>query len=253
MMLSINTDYKKLVTRIDTHKQYSTYDINEWMISCVTPQEGEKLLDIGCGIGEQLLSFGKICGSDSSIVAIDESEESLQIAKKRCLENNLKKLNTFRGSMDNLSTLLGSLNKFDIVISCFALYYSKNIPKLITNIKKILATKGKFFVCGPVSGNNAELIDFHFQVANSQTKIMSYPMTEKILPEITKNFSNISKLYFSNPIHFPDSYSLVKYWKAYYLYDALIEKEFTSRIEEYFKKHKEFICTKKVLGIVASQ
>jgi len=252
-MLSINTDYKKLETRIDTHKQYSSNDINNWIISCVSPHKEIKLLDIGCGTGEQLVLFGKTCGPDSFMVGIDESEESLQIAKQKCLENNLQKLKTFRGSMDTLDTLLGNLKNFDIVISCFALYYSKNIPKLISIINKILSSKGKFFVCGPVTGNNAELIDFQGQIAKSPIKTMPYPITETILPEILKNFSNVSKFHFSNPIRFPDPLSLIKYWKAYYLYDASIKEEFTLKIMEHFKKQKEFICTKKVLGIVASQ
>jgi len=252
-MLSINTDYKKLETRIDTHKKYSTYEINDWIISCVSPHKGVKLLDIGCGTGKQLVLFGKTCGPDSFMVGIDKSEESLQIAKQKCLENNLQKLKTFRGSMDNLNTLLGNLKNFDIIISCFALYYSKNIPKLISNINKILSSQGKFFVCGPVSGNNDELIDFQGQITKCPIKTMPYPITEIILPEILKNFSSVSKFYFSNPIRFPDSFSLIKYWKAYYLYDASIKEEFTLKIDEHFKKHKEFICTKKVLGIVANQ
>jgi len=251
-MLSINTDSKKLETRIYIHKQFSTHEINDWIISCVSPQKGVKLLDIGCGTGKQLVLFGKTCGPDSFMVGVDESDESLQIAKQKCLENNQQKLKTFRGSMDNLDTVLGNLNNFDIVISCFALYYSKNIPELITKIKKILSPKGKFFVCGPVMGNNAELIDFQNQITKSPIKTLPYPITETILPEIIKIFSNVSKFYFSNPIRFPDSLSLINYWKAYYLYDASIEEEFTLKIVEHFKNQKEFICTKKVLGIIAS-
>lgn len=251
--MSINTDYKKLETRIDTHKQYSTNNINDWILSCVSPHKGVQLLDIGCGTGEQLVLFGKTCGPDSFMIGIDESEESLQIAKQKCLENNIQKLKTFRGSMDNLDILLGKLENFDIVISCFALYYSKNIPKLISTIKKILSPKGKFFVCGPVLGNNAELIDFQNQITKSKIKPIPYPITETILPEILKNFSKVSKFYFTNPIRFPDSPSVIKYWEAYYLYDSSIKEDFTLKIEEHFTKHKEFICTKKVLGIVASQ
>ena len=69
--MSVNTDSKKLETRIETHKQFSTYDINEWILSYVKPQKNEKLLDIGCGTGEQILSFSKFCGSLSKIIAID--------------------------------------------------------------------------------------------------------------------------------------------------------------------------------------
>ncbi|MCH6573872.1 MAG: hypothetical protein IH795_01515 [Bacteroidetes bacterium] len=37
--MSVNTDSKKLEIRIETHKQFSTYDINDWILSCVQPQK----------------------------------------------------------------------------------------------------------------------------------------------------------------------------------------------------------------------
>ena len=54
-------------------------------------------------------------------------------------KNNVKLI---LGNMDNLDSLVNS-EKFDLVSSCFALYYSENIPLLIQKIKKPF--KIKFF------------------------------------------------------------------------------------------------------------
>lgn len=249
--MSINTDSKKLEIRIETHKQFSTYDINDWILSCVQPCNNEKLLDIGCGTGEQILSFTKNCGTLSKILAIDASAESLKIVEKKCLEKNIEKLQTIQDNMDNIPKLLKNTEKFDLIISCFALYYSKNIPEIISCIKNLLSTRGRFFVCGPMEGNNSELIEFHSQILKSPIESTDFPMTKTILPEIKKNFSIIEEFNFSNPLHFPDPNSLIQYWKSYYLYNQYIEKEFNSKIKNYFENHTEFISTKKILGIIA--
>jgi len=249
--LSINTDSKKLETRIETHKQFSTYDINDWMLSCVKPRKNEKLLDIGCGTGEQILSFSKYCGTFSKILAIDASAESLKKVEKKCAEKKIQKLQTIQANMDDIPKLLKNTDKFDLIISCFALYYSKNIPEIITSIKNLLSIDGRFFVCGPMEGNNAELIEFHSQILKSPIEPNNFPMTRTILPEIKKNFSMIEEFNFSNPLHFPDPDSLIHYWKSYYLYNQNIEEEFISRTKNYFKSHTEFISTKKILGIIA--
>jgi len=135
--------------------------------------------------------------------------------------------------MDNLPDLLGNTNKFDLIISCFAIYYSKKIPELIATIKRLLNNEGRFFVCGPIQGNNSELIEFHSQILKSPIEHIKFPMTKTILPEIKKKFS------------------MIDYWKSYYLYDQNLEEEFIFKTKNYFKKHTEFISTKKIIGIIA--
>lgn len=249
--MSINTDSKKLEVRIDTHKQLSTYEINDWILSCVQPHKNEKLLDIGCGTGKQIKSFSNHCGTFPKIIAIDASADSLKTVEKICLDKKIQNLKTVRGNMDELPDLLGLRNKFDLIISCFALYYSQNIPKIITTIKQLLENQGRFFVCGPVPGNNAELIEFHSQISKSQTNSDDFPMISSILPEIKKKFSKIEQYNFSNPLHFPNPNSLIDYWKSYHLYDPSLEDKFIINTKNYFEKHAEFISTKKVLGIIA--
>lgn len=249
--MSIKTDSKKLEVRINAHKQYSKYDINEWIISCVQPRKNEKLLDIGCGTGEQILRLSKFCGSFSEIIALDASDDSLKKVKNLAIENDIQNIIIMKGNMDELQNLLGSKKDFDLVISCFALYYSENIPKIILDVKKILSREDRFFVCGPTSGNNIELIEFQSQIMQSKIKQNKYPMTEYILPEIEKNFSHIKKYYFSNPITFPNYHALVNYWKSYYLYDPKIEEQFITHLKKYFQTNTEFITTKRVLGVIA--
>lgn len=152
--------------------------------------------------------------------------------------------------MDNCDSILDS-KKFNLITSCFALYYSENLPSLIQKIKKLLLPGGRFFVCGPIEGNNSELITFQSEIKNSIKRNSPYLMDETILPEIKTHFKEISLDTFVNPLSFPTSTSLIDYWKSYVLYEPSIEQEFIEKVKLHFSKNKTFVTTKKILGITA--
>ena len=163
-------------------------------------------------------------------------------------KNNVKLI---LGNMDNLDSLVNS-EKFDLVSSCFALYYSKDLPLLIQKIKKVLVPGGRLFVCGPIEGNNTELIKFHSQIPHAKKQNLPFIMSEKILPELKNQFKTISKDIFVNPLSFPSSNSLIDYWKAYALYESHIEEEFIKKVKLHFSKNNVFVTTKKILGVTVS-
>lgn len=247
--MSSFTDSKKLQTRINAHKDYSKYDINDWILKQVDLKNGETLLDIGCGTGEQILKFAKLC-PQSELCGIDVTLESINIINETCENNKISNVTTLIGPMDNFSNLLNKGKKFDIVNSCFSLYYSNNIPKIIDDVRNILNNNGKFFVCGPVFGNNAELIDFQAKI-QPEMKPTHYYMTEDILPEIIKKFRVVKKDFFINPLEFRNPEALIKYWKSYYLFNEKIEKEFINAVKNFFENNDKFITNKKVIGITA--
>jgi len=247
--MSTYTDSKKLTNRINAHKNFAKYDVNKWALEKISLKNGEKFLEIGCGTGEQLIKCAKSC-PDSKIIGIDLTDDSLGIIKQTCLKEGLENVITIKGNMDDLPILLNSENDFDVVISCFALYYSKDIPQMISKIKKILKPNGRLFVCGPVEGNNKELIQFQKDISESSIKKIRYVMSEDILPEILKNFSQVHDDYFVNPVEFPNVESVMSYWKSYYLYEPTIEKEFSNLLKEYFSKNSIFLTTKKILGVL---
>jgi len=216
----------------------------------VSLKNGEKLLDIGCGTGEQLLRFAKNC-PDSKLIGIDASKESLNVIKARCQTEGISNVDVIEGNMDDVSELLNLNSKFDVITSSFVLYHSKNIKKITSQIKELLVENGRVFVCGPVPGNNEELINLQATISPSVFTKTKYVMIDEILPEISNRFQKVVNEYFLNPVHFPDAASLVQYWKSYYLYDQNIEREFIDKVEKHFQKQNKFITTKKVLGIIA--
>ena len=123
---------------------------------------------------------------------------------------------------------------------------------MIQKIKNTLVSGGRFFVCGPIEGNNAELIRFQSQIPHAKKQNPRFIMSEIILPEIINQFKTLSKDIFVNPLSFPSVNSLIDYWKSYSLYEPHIEEEFIKKAELHFSKNNTFVTTKKILGVVAS-
>ena len=55
---------------------------------------------------------------------------------------------------------------FDLIISTYAIYYSKDVETLLIELKKKLTGKGFIFICGPGKNSNEEI----YKIINSHSK-----------------------------------------------------------------------------------
>ena len=94
-------------------------------------------LEVGCGGGiltEEIAKMGFIT------TGIDPSEQSLTNAKKHAKDNNLK-INYERGTGENLPF---QNNSFDVVFCCDVLEHVYDLPKVISEISRVLKNEGIF-------------------------------------------------------------------------------------------------------------
>jgi ubiquinone/menaquinone biosynthesis C-methylase UbiE len=99
------------------------------------------ILDIGCGNGQRTKRWSEYASNET--VGIDSSEEMIKLATK--LEND--KLTFYNGNVLDISTLVGSLSEFDVVISARCLINMKSKQdqiKMIYEIAGILKDRGHF-------------------------------------------------------------------------------------------------------------
>ena len=85
--------------------------------------KGKRILDLGCGYGENARYY-KEKGA-SYVLGIDSSEHMIQIAVK---ENKVDGVEYKKLALENLSELK---EKFDIVISSLVFHYIKDYKKLM--------------------------------------------------------------------------------------------------------------------------
>jgi 2-polyprenyl-6-hydroxyphenyl methylase/3-demethylubiquinone-9 3-methyltransferase len=99
--------------------------------------EKTSVLEVGCGGGllsEEIARIGYIT------TGIDPSEQSLNSAVNHAKESNLK-INYMQGAGENLPFLK---NSFDIVLCCDVLEHVQDLPKVISEISRVLKDGGLF-------------------------------------------------------------------------------------------------------------
>lgn len=95
---------------------------------------GKKVLDLGCGYGENCKKYSEM--GATYVLGIDISEKMLEIAKET---NTCAGVEYRRMDMEDIGTIP---TKFDVVVSSLALHYIMNFDALIQNISDLLNDDG---------------------------------------------------------------------------------------------------------------
>ncbi len=104
-------------------------------------QFGDRVLDIGTGIGQPAITAGLRVGSGGQVVATDLSPQMLAIAQKRATVLGLKNLE-FR--VMDAGTMDFPEGAFDAILSRFSLMFLTNLVDVLVRIRMILVPRGKF-------------------------------------------------------------------------------------------------------------
>src|SRR5215469_16107898 len=92
-----------LAGRLDSNAKYSTRDLNQWILSFVRPTKDERLLDLCCGTGKQLIEYTRLAGE---VHGLDASAESLEIA--RTALKNVESVALHHGKLEDLASLFST-------------------------------------------------------------------------------------------------------------------------------------------------
>lgn len=100
-------------------------------------QRGEKVLDIGCGLGYFLL---KLKGSGAELHGLDPSEESIEYVKKNITEH---------AKVGSVEEIPYPDNMFDKVLFCEVIEHVEDDEKVLREIRRILKPGGRLVVSTP--------------------------------------------------------------------------------------------------------
>ena len=247
------TEEHAISVSIATHSQFAKYEVNEWILKNLDLKKGERILDIGCGNGKQLIPYAKIVGEKGLAFGVDLSEQQLEESREAAKKSKVL-IKVKRCGMVELAEGLGK-ERFDAVASSFAIYYSKDIDKTVSDIRSLLTEGGRAFVCGPAEGNNRELAELHSRVAPLPSKFIEHTqfMANSALPTFRRHFKNVKTSMFKNPITFPSKKAVMEYWSSYTLFDERAKDKFESLLDDYFARKSTFVTHKVVLGILAKR
>ena len=73
---------KKLQNRLNLNSKLGSKDLTKWLFDRYKIKKNDKILELGCGIGNHVLKHSKIVGENGLVLATDYSSESLKVLKK---------------------------------------------------------------------------------------------------------------------------------------------------------------------------
>lgn len=103
--------------------------------------QGKKVLEIGCGIGTDTMNFAR---AGAKVTAVDLSDESLQVARKRAEVFGLQDRITFiQANAERLSEYV-PLDTYDLVYSFGVIHHTPQPENVIREIRKYMGPQSEF-------------------------------------------------------------------------------------------------------------
>ena len=128
----INNQYNAFVqTYIDNLDLMDKPSIELFYSKIPKDLKGKKVLDVGCGSGQDLLNLQKL---GAKAYGIDSSEESIKNAKEIVPGADL--------SLGTMNELPYPDNYFDMIVSKYALQTSLDVPKALDETTRVLKENG---------------------------------------------------------------------------------------------------------------
>jgi ubiquinone/menaquinone biosynthesis C-methylase UbiE len=253
----------KLDSRIKAHDHLAERDIDPWILDMVKIEKNERILDVGCGTGKQVLSFGKELQGTGQIIATDISKKLLIETKNNASRNNINNVIYIKHSMD--ATYPFDNHSFDLISSCFAVYYADDVENLLKEFIRLLNRNGRLFISGPTPNNCLEFWNLHSEVTGKPIDVKAMTRKDRIhnefIPIVKTHFKKVTIRIFHNSIHFNTMIQVMEYYTASLLFKESYSSDEERRaiLEAMKKKMKaiiaakgEYIIRKEVYGVLAS-
>jgi ubiquinone/menaquinone biosynthesis C-methylase UbiE len=202
-----------LLARIDIHKKYGSRDIDEWMLHVLMPQKGSKILDVGCGAGKQCFLFYKALEGEADITGGDVNQELLEKARQEnaIIGNRIKFID-----LNFNQRFPSNDDEFDLATSCFAIYYSEDIPFTISEMHRVLKPGSRIFTTGPMPENKKLFYNIIFEATHKPIPPMpgSSRYSSLIYNTIQSLFASVEVHIFENPLTFEEVDPFLAYTRA---------------------------------------
>ncbi len=183
------------------------------MLHLLNPTKGSKILDVGCGAGKQCFLFYKALEGEADITGGDVNQALLEKAR----QENAKIGNRIRIiELDFNRRFPLNDNAYDLVTSCFAIYYAEDVSYTIAEMQRVIKPGGRLFTTGPMPENKRLFYDIIFEA--TQKPIPPMPGSSRyaslIFNAIRERFAEVELHIFENPLVFEQVEPFLAYTRA---------------------------------------
>lgn len=113
-------------------------------LEMLSPQPGEKIMELGCGTGQSILTINEATGKNGLAIGLDLSSGMLKVAKARYSQVKRAPI-LINGSANALPVKPQSL---DAVFICFTLelFHEEQMKAVLSETKRSLLTEGRLVI-----------------------------------------------------------------------------------------------------------
>lgn len=260
-MFKTDFTYKELNSalsnRIDIHKNFSNFNLHQWIKTNCKIANNQSILDMGCGNGN-FVEFFLSNNQTIQIVALDNNLDLLNEIKK--------KFNTVKLIHSDFDEVKIENQKFDWIFFIYSIYYSQKPKELIEKMYSYLKNNGKLVIIGPGKSNAIELDNLNKKITGLNPK-PEYRIRQqrienefyKLSKEIFGN-SNCSLEILNNKLTFPSEIEYADYyWSTLLWRDSLErlnnpnEKNLKEQSLIEIKNSNNFVINKQVSTLVVKK
>lgn len=211
----------KIAIRINAHKHYSNFSLEQWLCRELNWDKGSMLLDLGCGSGNFFQVYVGILGTEGLIVGVDKSVDLLRQAA--AVECGCRRI-LLEWDINSDLPLIDP--GFDYLISTFAIYYADDPMATMNRIRNALRPGGEFCLIGPTDRNAGELYTFNKSIFGFER----YDKLDERTSRLERQFLQAAQGLFAKVSHekigsrliFPDAMEFVRYYRATLLFEESV-------------------------------
>lgn len=242
--------YETLKKRNYLNSKGTLYKFEDWVIEQCEPYPGMRVLELGCGTGKHTFPFADLV-SPGSILGIDISQDAVTEVNEKAKINQLEQVRAMKGSFDECTNLLQD-SKFDLILSCYAIYYAKDMKRVLCGLRSLLNPNGHIFICGYGKRNNQEIFDIINNGLSNSHELMESAgdfIHAASIEEIGKCYPRSSTVRWYNKIQFTEVEDVLGWWKNHPSYLPEIYEKVEDALRKYFASKSNFVLTKSILGV----
>jgi len=224
-----------LTPRLAINQKCQDRDFQSWLVSRLSVQTGESVLDLACGNGAQARYFDKRIGSSGYLRCVDIHEPSIASLKTEINSGNERDF--IVSDMMNFSNYLDANRQYTLAHCSFALPYASSpalvIEKLASSIQKPLGRLAISLPCKPHGmfefAKSMHAVPDTVEPAIELAEAHCIGLFRELFGEVDVSYFN-SNLCFTTPEDFMDLYRNTTYYSQEH--DHAISAAINSRIDQ---------------------
>ena len=127
-------------------------------------EEGQTVLDLGCGPGVFSLAMAEMVGETGKVVSVDIQEEMLQMLKRKSAQAGLGSRILVHKSQPNK---IGISEKVDFALAFYMVHEVPNIESFLREVVMLLKPHGKLLIVEPMFHVSKSSFEEPIRVAQS--------------------------------------------------------------------------------------